>query len=173
MIHKHNTPQRTHTHTHTHLQYPLAGYDLTCVPFRALAAPSGVDAASEAAWEDGEDAETTSSTAGEPSPVHARRRMVLAHPAEAAACVTSASADFHAYYTQQSLCSDSDWAVVERRLCAPLPLSVRVNESTGLAGEILPLPFLRYRFCELKYRGAVGRRQVHCTLIVKIIRFYC
>ena len=39
-------------------------------------------------------------------------------------------------------------------------------------GEILPLPFLRYRFCELKYRGAVGRRQVHCTLIVKIIRFY-
>jgi hypothetical protein len=40
-------------------------------------------------------------------------------------------------------------------------------------GEILPLPFLRYRFCELKYRGAVGRRQVHCTLIVKIIRFYC
>jgi hypothetical protein len=36
-------------------------------------------------------------------------------------------------------------------------------------GEILPLPFLRYRFCELKYRGAVGRRQVHCTLIVKII----
>jgi hypothetical protein len=41
------------------------------------------------------------------------------------------------------------------------------------AGEILPLPFLRYRFCELKYRGAVGRRQVHCTLIVKIIRFYC
>jgi hypothetical protein len=39
--------------------------------------------------------------------------------------------------------------------------------------QILPLPFLRYRFCELKYRGAVGRRQVHCTLIVKIIRFYC
>jgi myb proto-oncogene protein len=33
--------------------------------------------------------------------------------------------------------------------------------------------FCRYRFCELKYRGAVGRRQVHCTLIVKIIRFYC
>jgi hypothetical protein len=35
--------------------------------------------------------------------------------------------------------------------------------------------FCRYRFCatgELKYRGAVGRRQVHCTLIVKIIRFY-
>jgi hypothetical protein len=32
--------------------------------------------------------------------------------------------------------------------------------------------FCRYRFCatgELKYRGAVGRRQVHCTLIVKII----
>jgi hypothetical protein len=34
--------------------------------------------------------------------------------------------------------------------------------------------FCRYRFCatgELKYRGAVGTRQVHCTLIVKIIRF--
>jgi hypothetical protein len=46
--------------------------------------------------------------------------------------------------------------------------------SSAATGEILPLPFLRYRFCELKYRGAVGRRQVHCTLIiVKIIRFYC
>jgi hypothetical protein len=53
--------------------------------------------------------------------------------------------------------------------------SERNLASPGLrqAGEILPLPFLRYRFCELKYRGAVGRRQVHCTLIVKIIRFYC
>jgi hypothetical protein len=28
--------------------------------------------------------------------------------------------------------------------------------ATSYRGEILPLPFLRYRFCELKYRGAVG-----------------
>jgi hypothetical protein len=28
------------------------------------------------------------------------------------------------------------------------------QHATVRGGEILPLPFLRYRFCELKYRGA-------------------
>jgi hypothetical protein len=55
----------------------------------------------------------------------------------------------------------------------PHPTGLSAVDAQWEAGEILPLPFLRYRFCELKYRGAVGRRQVHCTLIVKIIRFYC
>jgi hypothetical protein len=54
-----------------------------------------------------------------------------------------------------------------------LSVGVLVGGALVRACQILPLPFLRYRFCELKYRGAVGRRQVHCTLIVKIIRFYC
>jgi hypothetical protein len=52
------------------------------------------------------------------------------------------------------------------------------REYTGGGAGLLQhqVSFCRYRFCatgELKYRGAVGRRQVHCTLIVKIIRFYC
>jgi hypothetical protein len=72
------------------------------------------------------------------------------------------------YFTQEEL----------GRLFEASPAGLEVSHTQRHLNAQSPtqVRFCRYRFCatgELKYRGAVGRRQVHCTLIVKIIRFYC
>eukprot|EP00959_Pyramimonas_sp_CCMP1952_P185706 3882700-Pyramimonas_sp.AAC.1 len=84
-----------------------------------------------------------------------------AHPS----ATPSVHPDFSHYYRQQQLCSEADWAQTEALLCAPLPLSVRLNRSSGVAartaehlrrriGSMRSIPWLA---CDLAWQVAADQ----------------